>query len=294
MSGRCDLLHIMYLPVSTLHHAISRLVVLSTPRPVSTYVQPAITWQVHEPCLEAFGQLHVAPVGPTYKYPAALYLRPAFHSLKGPNLLLFSAQLSRFVTMAALDDEGPGHNSKHPVETQAEIDGSASPSVDAADASEAYRREFLSRFTAEDDRLIMRKVDWRFLPLTGFMYLIKQIDYTNAASIKVLQVGESRNVMTELGMTADQYNWVQTIYFVRLHLKTAPKDDAPKDEILLTGSHVGATRLPMSSSKSQAIWSLRSLRLASSRPASSSHGALYWHAMLPCRIRKASTLSAFS
>ncbi|KAJ3531146.1 hypothetical protein NM208_g9010 [Fusarium decemcellulare] len=82
------------------------------------------------------------------------------------------------------------------------------------DSHEAYRQEFLSRFSAEDDHRIMRKVDWRFLPLMGFMYLIKQIDFSNAASIKVLQVGESRNVLTELGMTADQYNWVQTVYYI--------------------------------------------------------------------------------
>lgn len=81
---------------------------------------------------------------------------------------------------------------------------------------ETYRQDFLSGFTADDDRRIMRKVDLRFLPLMGFMYLVKQVDYTNAASIKVLQVGEPSNVLTELGMTADQYNWIQTVYFVRL------------------------------------------------------------------------------
>ncbi|KAJ4260420.1 hypothetical protein NW762_007159 [Fusarium torreyae] len=91
--------------------------------------------------------------------------------------------------------------------------GEATLSVRLDDA-ETYRREFLSRFSAEDDHRIMRKVDWRFLPLMGFMYLIKQIDFSNAASIKVLQVGESRNVLTELNMTADQYNWVQTVYYI--------------------------------------------------------------------------------
>lgn len=83
---------------------------------------------------------------------------------------------------------------------------------------ETYRQNFLSRFTADDDRRIMRKVDLRFLPLMGFMYLVKQVDYTNAASIKVLQVGQPSNVLIELGMTADQYNWIQTVYFVRFDL----------------------------------------------------------------------------
>ncbi|KAK7223202.1 hypothetical protein V2G26_011205 [Clonostachys chloroleuca] len=87
---------------------------------------------------------------------------------------------------------------------------------------EEARREFLSRFTAEDDHRIMRKVDWRFLPLIGFMYLVKQIDFSNAASIKVLQPGESRNVLTELNMSADQYNWVQTVYYIAYVLFEIP------------------------------------------------------------------------
>ena len=41
-----------------------------------------------------------------------------------------------------------------------------------------------------------------------------QIDYQNAASAKVLQVGQPSNIMVELDMTANQYNWVQSIYFV--------------------------------------------------------------------------------
>lgn len=49
---------------------------------------------------------------------------------------------------------------------------------------------------------------------TTVLINISQIDYTNAASVKVLQVGKPSNILTQLGMTADQYNWVQSIYFV--------------------------------------------------------------------------------
>lgn len=76
------------------------------------------------------------------------------------------------------------------------------------------RAAFLSTFSAEEDRRIMRKVDKRFLLLIGLMYMLKNVDYTNAATVKVLQVGEPRNVLTELNMTPDEYNWVQSIYFV--------------------------------------------------------------------------------
>ncbi|KAJ0114682.1 vitamin h [Diaporthe amygdali] len=99
------------------------------------------------------------------------------------------------------------------------------PQSEADDGSrETYRRNFLSGFTAEDDRRIMRKVDLRFLPLMGFMYLVKQVDYTNAASIKVLQVGQPSNVLKELGMSADQYNWIQTVYFISYVIFEVPSN----------------------------------------------------------------------
>lgn len=93
----------------------------------------------------------------------------------------------------------------------------ASVEIHSADNYETYRSNFLAEFSEEDDRRIRRKVDIRFLPLLGFAYVLKQIDYSNAANIKVLQVGESRNILKELHMTANEYNWVATIYFVSLH-----------------------------------------------------------------------------
>lgn len=87
---------------------------------------------------------------------------------------------------------------------------------------EEYRKDFLSQFDAAEDRRIMRKIDFRFLPLMGFMYLFKQIDYTNAATIKVLQVGKSSNILEELDMTANQYNWLSTIYFVSSQCPNLP------------------------------------------------------------------------
>ncbi|KAK5130038.1 hypothetical protein LTR08_002512 [Meristemomyces frigidus] len=102
--------------------------------------------------------------------------------------------------------------------------GYASPVVDNVSASSSElpqnvsdagsREAFLVSFTPAEDKSIMRKVDRRFLLLIGILYMTKNIDYQNAASVKVLQVGESRNVLTELSMTPDEYNWVQSVYFI--------------------------------------------------------------------------------
>ncbi|PSN59479.1 permease of the major facilitator superfamily [Corynespora cassiicola Philippines] len=86
------------------------------------------------------------------------------------------------------------------------------------------KKEFLGTFTQEENKKIMRKVDRRFLFIIGMMYIIKNIDYQNAASAKVLQVGQPSNIMVELDMTANQYNWVQSIYFIAYIIFEVPSN----------------------------------------------------------------------
>lgn len=99
------------------------------------------------------------------------------------------------------------------------------------------REEFLATFSSQEEKHIRRKVDKRFLLLIGLMYMVKQvclillspdliqntksqIDVNNVSSIKVLQVGEKSNILNELNMSSDQYNWVSSIYTVCLLLHT--------------------------------------------------------------------------
>ncbi|KAL4802446.1 major facilitator superfamily domain-containing protein [Aspergillus unguis] len=94
----------------------------------------------------------------------------------------------------------------------------------SATGDEDKRRALLSSFTPEDDKRIMRKVNYRFLWLIGLIYLIKSVDYQNAASVKVLQVGDERNVLNELEMSTDEYNWVQSIYFISYIIFEVPSN----------------------------------------------------------------------
>ncbi|KAH8889447.1 high-affinity nicotinic acid transporter [Thozetella sp. PMI_491] len=86
------------------------------------------------------------------------------------------------------------------------------------------RAAFLSTFSSEDEKTIMRKVDRRFLLLIGLMYMVKTIDNSNASNVKVLQVGQPRNILTELHMTADQYNWVASIAGISYTIFEAPSN----------------------------------------------------------------------
>ncbi|PLN83706.1 MFS general substrate transporter [Aspergillus taichungensis] len=135
----------------------------------------------------------------------------------------------------------------------------------AGDEEDAARKALLQSFTPEEDRKVRRKIDWRFLPLIGMMYLVKTIDYTNAANVKVLQVGSERNVLTELNMTADEYNWVQSIYFISYIVFEVPSNMMLKrltprlwqSRIILSWGIVLACHA--AANNKEAMWALRFL-----------------------------------
>ncbi|KAF2795750.1 high-affinity nicotinic acid transporter [Melanomma pulvis-pyrius CBS 109.77] len=83
---------------------------------------------------------------------------------------------------------------------------------------------FLATFTAADEKRIMSKVDKRFILLTGLMFLIKQIDVNNAANVKVLHVGKPSNILKELHMSSNDYNWVASIYGIAYIIFEAPSN----------------------------------------------------------------------
>ncbi|ETS80876.1 hypothetical protein PFICI_08405 [Pestalotiopsis fici W106-1] len=86
------------------------------------------------------------------------------------------------------------------------------------------KAQFLATFDADEETRIMRKVSRHFFLLIGIMYMIKSLDTNNAANIRVLQVGQPRNIMAELGMTSDEYNWVGSIYGIAYIIFEAPSN----------------------------------------------------------------------
>lgn len=109
------------------------------------------------------------------------------------------------------------------------------------------RGEFLASFNPEKEKQIARKVDKRFFLLIGLMYMVKlvfaldsypstdtngcQIDSNNVSSIKVLQEGQPSNILTELNMSANQYNWVSSVYTVCLALSGQSHSNGDRSHI---------------------------------------------------------------
>jgi MFS family permease len=114
------------------------------------------------------------------------------------------------------DARTPPAGKAEPPAADITVIGHSSDGIDGDEkvSKDEYRANFLAGFTAEEEKKIMRKVDSRLLVLCGLLFMIKQIDVNNAASVKVLSPGQPTNIMVQLNMSADEYNWVQSIYYI--------------------------------------------------------------------------------
>jgi DNA-directed RNA polymerase subunit H (RpoH/RPB5) len=94
--------------------------------------------------------------------------------------------------------------------------------------------------SSDEERRLLRQIDWRLLPLLALMYMIKTIDAANVSehrierecekteanaqkvsNARIMDKGTKRNILTELHITSNQYNLVTVCYYVRFPLRTA-------------------------------------------------------------------------
>ncbi|WWC71968.1 uncharacterized protein I206_105927 [Kwoniella pini CBS 10737] len=71
-----------------------------------------------------------------------------------------------------------------------------------------------SEFTYDDSKRLLRKADWRLLPLLIAMYLCKNMDGNLVSYVKTMNTGESGNILKSLNITANQFAFAQTCFSV--------------------------------------------------------------------------------
>lgn len=68
--------------------------------------------------------------------------------------------------------------------------------------------------TAEEERKLMRRVDLRIMTLCSLLFLFKNIDSDNISNARIMNRGTDKNIMTQLGLTSDEYNLLTVFYYV--------------------------------------------------------------------------------
>ncbi|KAL7894418.1 major facilitator superfamily domain-containing protein [Trichoderma sp. TUCIM 5745] len=105
--------------------------------------------------------------------------------------------------------------------------GTTIPSMDALEKDDFSKEEHPSieqletyqpPFTPKEQKKILRKVDWRLVPLLSFLYLVSFIDRGNLGNAKVAGLGE------DLRLSGTQYNIAVTLFFIPYSLLEVPSN----------------------------------------------------------------------
>jgi hypothetical protein len=90
-------------------------------------------------------------------------------------------------------------------------DATAAKGVDGFDSALMRDRSLL---TAEEEKALMRRVDWRIMTICSLLFLMKNLDADNISNARIMNRDTDRNIMTQLKMSSDQYNLLNVLYYV--------------------------------------------------------------------------------
>ncbi|KIW23996.1 uncharacterized protein PV07_09736 [Cladophialophora immunda] len=89
---------------------------------------------------------------------------------------------------------------------------------------DAERMKARTLLTEAEERKLMRRVDWHLMPLCSIMFLLKNMDYQNAANARIMNKGTHQNILTQLHMSSNDYNFISTIYYIPYIIFEAPSN----------------------------------------------------------------------
>lgn len=79
---------------------------------------------------------------------------------------------------------------------------------------EADQMRARTLLTAEEEKKLLRRIDWHIMPLCSFMFMLKSMDANNVSNARIMNEGTNQNIMTQLGMTSNQYALLTVVYYV--------------------------------------------------------------------------------
>ncbi|KAJ5639955.1 uncharacterized protein N7484_007817 [Penicillium longicatenatum] len=94
-------------------------------------------------------------------------------------------------------------------------------SIDGYDSELMSGRTLL---TAEEEKKLLRKIDWRLMTLCSLIFMFKNLDSNNASNARIMNKGTDQNIMTQLGITSNEYNLVTVLYYIPYIVLEAPSN----------------------------------------------------------------------
>ncbi|CAG7916352.1 unnamed protein product [Penicillium olsonii] len=98
---------------------------------------------------------------------------------------------------------------------------SSQESIDGYDPELMNGRTLL---TAAEEKKLLRKIDWRLMTLCSLIFMFKNLDSNNASNARIMNKGTDQNIMTQLGITSNEYNLVTVLYYIPYIVLEAPSN----------------------------------------------------------------------
>ncbi|KAL4964475.1 major facilitator superfamily domain-containing protein [Aspergillus stella-maris] len=98
---------------------------------------------------------------------------------------------------------------------------SSQESIDGYDPDLMSGRTLL---TAEEEKKLLRRIDWRLMSLCSLIFMFKNLDSNNSSNARIMNQGTDQNIMTQLGITSNEYNLVTVLYYVPYIVLEAPSN----------------------------------------------------------------------
>ena len=95
------------------------------------------------------------------------------------------------------------------VEFREEVDGKVGSPASYSSDREEYEA-LLVKFDKTRENALMRKIDWRLLPVLALFYLLSYMDRTNMGNARL------QGLEKDLGLSPQQYNWYS--WFISLSM----------------------------------------------------------------------------
>ena len=86
---------------------------------------------------------------------------------------------------------------------------------DSIDGFEADRMKARTLLTADEEKKLLRKIDWHIMPLCSLMFLFKNMDSDNISNARIMNEDTPQNIMIQLGLSSDAYALLAVMYYVR-------------------------------------------------------------------------------
>ena len=88
--------------------------------------------------------------------------------------------------------------------------------VDSTDIHgfDADRMRARTLLTVEEEKKLLRRIDWHIMPMCSFMFLLKNLDAQNVSNARIMNAETNRNILIQLGLSSNTYALLAIAYYV--------------------------------------------------------------------------------